>query len=252
MCYRAPAYTIASSLSACLSASSTATRAPDAASDLGVRQASVAAKWHGPEEVVHVPTRRCIIYPAEGHQIRRMPGVGSAHRELRRGSMSEPETNRPMPAEQAIHWKPLRAAHYIMASLQSADGGRRTLVVRQEVLARAQRFAAAAHARRVQGSCSQSSPARLGILGPRQAHYLRQGDMRERVAGEMSPATPDGESGARVEGLAHDSSTHTGRWRAVARDRSDRRGEAGAIRALNAQRTAELPERVRRQFRLTP
>jgi len=43
-----------------------------------------------------------------------------------------------------------------------------------------------------------------------------------------------------------------GDWRAVARDRSDRRGEAGAIRALNAQRTAELPERVRRQFRLTP
>jgi len=190
--------------------------------------------------------------------------------------MSEPETNRPMPAEQAIHWKPLRAAHYIMASLQSADGGRRTLVVRQEVLARAQRFAAAAHARRVQGSCSQSSPARLGILEAdlhynlhvdeadvlstpfpehwdldRRTVYVKETCVNAlRAKCRQLRQTESLEREWKVSPTIH--LLTPGDWRAVARDRSDRRGEAGAIRALNAQRTAELPERVRRQFRLTP
>ena len=55
----------------------------------------------------------------------------------------------PMPVEQAVHWKPLRDAHYILASLQPADGGRRHIVVRQHVLAVVQRRMRGAHGRQV-------------------------------------------------------------------------------------------------------
>jgi hypothetical protein len=41
-----------------------------------------------------------------------------------------------MPLEQSIHWKPLRDPHYVVASLQPADGGRRKIFVRQQVVAR--------------------------------------------------------------------------------------------------------------------
>jgi len=43
---------------------------------------------------------------------------------------------RPMPIEQSIQWKPLRDPHYVVASLQPADGGRRKIFIRQEVIAR--------------------------------------------------------------------------------------------------------------------
>jgi hypothetical protein len=41
-----------------------------------------------------------------------------------------------MPVEESIHWKPLRDPHYVVASLQPSDGGRRKIFVRQQVLAR--------------------------------------------------------------------------------------------------------------------
>jgi hypothetical protein len=57
----------------------------------------------------------------------------------------------PLPFEQAIHWKPLRDAHYILASLQPAHGGRREIVIRQPVLASVQTLVRAGHGRRVAG-----------------------------------------------------------------------------------------------------
>jgi hypothetical protein len=65
--------------------------------------------------------------------------------------MDESETGRPMPAAQAIHWKPLRDAHYIMASLQPADGGRRRIFIRQKVLSRVNELAVASHGRKAFG-----------------------------------------------------------------------------------------------------
>ena len=60
-------------------------------------------------------------------------------------------TTRPMPVEQAIHWKPLRDPHYILASLQPADGGRRKIVIRQQVLAHVQTLVRGRGGRRVAG-----------------------------------------------------------------------------------------------------
>ena len=62
---------------------------------------------------------------------------------------SELVISRPLPVEQAIHWKPLRDAHYILASLQPADGGRRQIVARQRVLADVQSQLRASHGRLV-------------------------------------------------------------------------------------------------------
>jgi hypothetical protein len=60
-------------------------------------------------------------------------------------------TVRPMPVEQSIHWKPLRDPHYVLASLQPADGGRRTIVIRQSVLIDVMAAARGAHGKRVTG-----------------------------------------------------------------------------------------------------
>jgi hypothetical protein len=56
-----------------------------------------------------------------------------------------------MPVEQSIHWKPLRDPHYVLASLQPADGGRRKIFIHQPVLAHIQTLARAAHGKRVTG-----------------------------------------------------------------------------------------------------
>jgi hypothetical protein len=56
-----------------------------------------------------------------------------------------------MPVEHAIHWKPLRDAHYILASLQPGDGGRRKIFIRQRVLAGVQSQVRGGHGRRVAG-----------------------------------------------------------------------------------------------------
>lgn len=56
----------------------------------------------------------------------------------------------PMPVEQSIHWKPLRDSHYVVASLQPMDGGRRKIFVRQQVVARVEAVVRA-HGRRTAG-----------------------------------------------------------------------------------------------------
>ena len=48
--------------------------------------------------------------------------------------MRDHATRRPIPVEQSILWKPLHDSHYVVASLQPADGGRRKIFVRQQVL----------------------------------------------------------------------------------------------------------------------
>ena len=65
--------------------------------------------------------------------------------------MSNRAKRRPMPVDQSIHWKPLRDSHYIVASLQVADGGRRQIFVEQHVLARLQFVVRGAHGHRVAG-----------------------------------------------------------------------------------------------------
>jgi len=55
-----------------------------------------------------------------------------------------------MPVEQSIHWKPLRDPHYVVASLQPADGGRRKIFVRQQVFAQVEALVRA-HGRRTAG-----------------------------------------------------------------------------------------------------
>ena len=56
----------------------------------------------------------------------------------------------PMPVDQSIHWKPLRDSHYVVASLQPVDGGRRKIFVRQQVVARVEGVVRA-HGRRTVG-----------------------------------------------------------------------------------------------------
>ena len=65
--------------------------------------------------------------------------------------MREHATRRPMPVEESILWKPLHDSHYIVASLQASDGGRRRIFIRQRVLADAQQASHAAHGRRIFG-----------------------------------------------------------------------------------------------------
>ena len=64
--------------------------------------------------------------------------------------MRDHVTRRPMPVEQSILWKPLRDSHYVVASLQPADGGRRRIFIRQQVVARVEALVRA-HGRRTVG-----------------------------------------------------------------------------------------------------
>jgi len=72
-----------------------------------------------------------------------------------------------MPIEQSVHWKPLRDPHYVVASLQPADGGRRKIFVRQDVIARVEALVRA-HARRtvgvLLGQCYQCSVTGVDFL----------------------------------------------------------------------------------------
>ena len=65
--------------------------------------------------------------------------------------MRDHATRRPIPVEQAIHWKPLHDSHYIIASLQSGDGGRRKIFVRDQLLPRIEALVRSGHGRRVFG-----------------------------------------------------------------------------------------------------
>ena len=60
-------------------------------------------------------------------------------------------TRRPIPVEQSIHWKPLHDSHYIIASLQPSDGGRRKIFVRDQLLPRVEALVRSSHGRRVFG-----------------------------------------------------------------------------------------------------
>jgi len=59
-------------------------------------------------------------------------------------------TRREMPIQHSISWKPFHDSHYVVASLQPADGGRRPIFVHQEVLARVERLVRG-HARHAVG-----------------------------------------------------------------------------------------------------
>jgi hypothetical protein len=65
--------------------------------------------------------------------------VGRFHQ--REVLMRDREPRRPMPVDQAILWKPLSDPHYVVASLQAGDGGRRKIFVRQQVLSRVEALA---------------------------------------------------------------------------------------------------------------
>ena len=54
--------------------------------------------------------------------------------------MRDHKTRRPMPVDESILWKPLYDSHYVVASLQPADGGRRAIFIRQQALSRVQRL----------------------------------------------------------------------------------------------------------------
>ena len=64
--------------------------------------------------------------------------------------MRDHVARQPMPVEQSILWKPLHDPHYVVASLQLGDGGRRKIFVRQQVLAQVQ-SAVHTHGRRTLG-----------------------------------------------------------------------------------------------------
>lgn len=64
--------------------------------------------------------------------------------------MRDQTTRRAMPVEQSILWKPFHDSHYVVASLQPGDGGRRKIFVRQSVVARIEALVRA-HGRRTVG-----------------------------------------------------------------------------------------------------
>ena len=66
--------------------------------------------------------------------------------------MRDQVVRRPIPAQESILWKPLHDSHYVVASLQLGDGGRRKIFIRQQALARVEALVRA-HGRRVVGLC---------------------------------------------------------------------------------------------------
>jgi hypothetical protein len=65
--------------------------------------------------------------------------------------MRQHATRRPMPVEQSVHWKPQHDSHYVVASLQPGEGGRRSILVRQQTLFRAETLVRSSHGRHVFG-----------------------------------------------------------------------------------------------------
>ena len=56
-----------------------------------------------------------------------------------------------MPVQSSIHWKPLRDSHYVIASLEPAEGGRRQLVIKQAILLQLQTLARTAPTEQLAG-----------------------------------------------------------------------------------------------------
>ena len=65
--------------------------------------------------------------------------------------MSDRVKRRAMPVSSSIHWKPLRDPHYVLASLERGQGGRRQLFIKQAVLVRVQALARGAYGQRAAG-----------------------------------------------------------------------------------------------------
>ena len=65
--------------------------------------------------------------------------------------MGQHVTRRPMPVEQSVHWKPLHDSHYVVASLQPGEGGRRSIFVRQQMLSRVETLVRSSHGRHIFG-----------------------------------------------------------------------------------------------------
>jgi len=70
--------------------------------------------------------------------------------DARGGLVRDHVSRRALPLEQSIVWKPLRDPHYVVASLQASDGGRRKIFIRQLVLARIEALVRL-HGRRTSG-----------------------------------------------------------------------------------------------------
>jgi len=113
--------------------------------------------------------------------------------------MRDRVTRRPMPVEQSIHWKPLRDSHYVVASLQPADGGRRRIFVQQPALARAEALARAAHGRRAFGlllgqlyQCAETGADYLVIESVAEQHPLiDEGELAQGIKQALA-RTSDG------------------------------------------------------------
>ena len=108
--------------------------------------------------------------------------------------MSNRVKRRPMPLDESVHWKPLRDSHYIVASLQPADGGRRQIFVQQSVLVHAQASARGAQARRTFGlflghffECSVTGTDFM-VIDKVVEHHLGSGD-HATVAADTDLAT---------------------------------------------------------------
>jgi hypothetical protein len=69
-------------------------------------------------------------------------------------------TRRAIPVEQSIHWKPLHDSHYVIASLQPGDGGRRKIFRPRPAAA------ACRSARRRQATADASSVSSSGSNAP--------------------------------------------------------------------------------------
>ena len=105
--------------------------------------------------------------------------------------MRDHTARRPMPIEQSIQWKPLRDPHYVVASLQPADGGRRKIFVRQEVIAQVEALVRA-HAPRTVGlllgqlyQCSVSGFDYLVVESISESRVTDENEIATTIAEEL-------------------------------------------------------------------
>lgn len=101
--------------------------------------------------------------------------------------------HRPMPVEESILWKPLHDPHYVVASLQPADGGRRKIFVRQRVLGHVGALVRA-HGRRAAGlllgqlyTCSRSGAEYIVVESSTELkHVGDEADLLDHVKGALA------------------------------------------------------------------
>src|SRR5688572_6340035 len=71
-----------------------------------------------------------------GGRSRTRPVVGEVEMLRSRSPARNRVSRRTAPVSASIHWKPLRDPHYVLASLQPDQGGRRQIFAQQAALAR--------------------------------------------------------------------------------------------------------------------